>query len=69
MVRNTLPSDSCSFYIVRSLFDCHEKTDETHVSVFFSSKFVEEDYHLTDSMKIVLLPVDIKGCETKNAKE
>lgn len=67
-IRKTLPSDSCSFYIVRSLFDCHEKADEIPVSVFFSSKVVDGDYHLTDSMKIVLLPVDLERCVDKKCK-
>lgn len=63
VVESVLPSNNDRFMFVRSLFESCDSAanEEINVSVFFRSKSVDEDYVLTDSMKIVLLPMNFEN--------
>ena len=55
-----LQSDNSCFFILRSqLLSCDSSKDK-YVSIYFASKGVDDDYLLTDSMKIVILPLHLK---------
>lgn len=61
LVEKSIPSSDNQFMIVRSLFNDIDSSyqDDFNVSIILRSIDVAEDYLLTDSMMIVLLPLEI----------
>lgn len=58
--KHQLKSESNSFLILRSQLLSCDSSKERVVSILFTCKGVDEDYLLTDSMKIVILPLFLK---------
>ena len=59
-IRNRLPSEGKTVIIERSLFDCKKQTQKTFEAKIYLHSEQEEDYMLTDSIKIIVLPQQIK---------
>lgn len=59
-IKKTLPSEGETIIIERSLFDCKKKSLESIEAKVYLHSDKEEDYMLTDSMKIIILPQHIK---------
>ena len=59
-VRRILPMQDDELMIVRSLFLKADTTSEINVSMLYTCKGIDEDYLITDSMKIVFIPKNIR---------
>ena len=57
--RIVLPMQNKELIIARSMFPQTEKSQEIRVSMSYTCKGIEEDYLLTDSMRIVIVPKEI----------
>lgn len=58
--KHNLQSEGNSFIILRSQLLSCDSSKERIVSVYFTCKGIEEDYLITDAMKIVVLPLLLK---------
>lgn len=58
-IEKMLPIEKDSFIICRNIFDCCDSVVERNVRILFRSGNVDEDYILTDSMRIVLIPFNL----------
>ena len=57
--RIVLPMQNEELIIARSMFPQTEKSQEIRVSMSYTCKGIDEDYLLTDSMRIVIIPKEV----------
>lgn len=59
VLKNTLRNERNHFVIDRSLLQIDDNINELILSVYFKREGIDEDYHLTDSMKISIIPISL----------
>lgn len=58
-IRRTLPMQDDELIINRSMFPLADNYKGTNVSLSYTCKGIDEDYLLTDSMRIVIIPKEV----------
>lgn len=58
-IEKKLPTEQDDIFLSRTIFECCDSVEERNVRILFRSKSIKEDYILTDSMRIVLIPFNI----------